>query len=154
MQVPDDIEKMKTIGGVHVSQDIQGIIFQFCQDFGETIDEVLHGCNELLSTIDEFVSIYRPKTLEETDEFYHMKFKLPDSVNLLCDLQKITIPDDEELYDLVVHIKDIAIDIVSRMVSVNVVINNIINMYGKTHEDDMFIHLNLTILDLLKEGVF
>ena len=135
-------------------QDNKEILVQFCRDLGMTIDEILHNSNEFLLSIEEFVDLYRPKTREEAGEFYRMSYKLPDMVGLLSDLQKNTIPDDIEFFDLFSSLKDISLDVVSRMISANVIINDIIKMCFEPHEDDMYIYLLLTMLKWSKNTIY
>lgn len=74
-------------------------------------------------------------------------------VRLLCDLQNSNIPDDDEFYDSVATLMDIAIDLESRMVSADVIMKDIIKMYVEPHEDDMYIYLQLTMLKWLKNSI-
>lgn len=154
VQIPDATDKMKTFGGDFVLQDNQNSLVQFCRDFGITIDEILHNSNELLLFIEEFVDLYRPKTREEAGVFNRIRYKLPNSVHLLSDIQKNTIPDDIEFFDLFSSLKDVSLDVVSRMVSANVIINDIIKMYFEPHEDDMYIYLQLTMLKWSKNSIY
>ena len=136
-----------------MSQDNKDILAQFCRELGLTIDEILYDSDELLYNIEEFANIYKPKTRDEADEFYDIKLKLPDPVRLLCDLENNKIPNDDEFYDSVVPLMDIAVDVASRMLSVNVIINDITKMYFEPHEDDMQIYFQLTMLKWLSNSI-
>jgi hypothetical protein len=107
-----------------------------------------------LLDIEELVYLYKPKTREEAGKFNSIKLRLPDAVGLLCDLQKNIIPDDDEFYDAVAPLKDIALDVASRMLSANLIIKDIIKMYFEPHEDDMYILLHLTMLNLVKDYIY
>lgn len=119
-----------------------------------TIDEILYSTNELLLVIEEFVALYRPKTREEAGVFYRMSYKLPDVVGLLSDLQKPIILDDDKFYDSVAPLKNTAIKLAFRIVSANVIINDIIEVYFELHEDDMYIYLLLTMLKWSKNTIY
>ena len=136
-----------------MSQNKQNFLVQFCRDLGMTIDEILYSSNELLLVIEEFVVLYRPKT-KEAGEFYRMSYKLPDAVGLLCNLQKPIIPNDDKFYDSVAPLRDTAIELASRIVSANVIINDIIKVYFELHEDDMYIYLLLTMLKWSKNTIY
>jgi len=137
-----------------MSQGNQDILVKFCRELGLAIDEIINSSNELFNIIDEFGYLYRPKTREEAGEFYRMRYKLPDYVGLLCELQNNVIPDDDKFYDSVAPLKEFAISIVSRMVSVKLIINDIIKMYFEPHEDDMYILLHLTMLNIVKDHIY
>ena len=55
----------------------------------------------LLSVFEELSDLYKPRTGEEANQFNSLRFDLPDSVGLLCDLRKIVMPNDKEFYDTV-----------------------------------------------------
>lgn len=137
---------LKMIEGGRMSQDNQKNLVRFCRKLGAQVDVILSDSNELLSALEDLLLLYRPKSREEADEFYCIKFKLPDSVGLLCSLRGIIIPDDDEFYDSVAPLRDMALNVATRMVSADVIINDIISMYAEPHNDDMYIHLYLTML--------
>lgn len=134
-------------------QDNQKIKVQFCRELGVIVYGILNSSNELLSTLEEIFELYKPKSREEAGKFYSLRFDLPDSTGLLCDLRKIDMPDDDEFYDSVSPLRDVALDVATRMVSANVIINDVINMYIEPHEDDMYIHLYLTVLRPISNSI-
>jgi hypothetical protein len=127
-------------------QDNQKNQVQFCRELGAIVYDILSSSNELLSTLEELIELYKPKSREEYSKFYSLRFDLPDSVGLLCNLRNIDMPDDDEFYDSVAPLRDIALDVAARMVSASVIVNDVINMYVEPHDDDMLIHLYLTVL--------
>lgn len=124
-------------------QDNEKSKVQFCRELGTKVYDILSNSKELLSVFEELSELYKPKSRKEADKFYSLRFDLLDSVGLLCDLRKIDMPDDEEFYDAVAPLRDMALDVAVRMVSANVIINDVINMYVEPHDDDMYIHLYL-----------
>lgn len=129
-----------------MSQDNHQNKVQFCRELGAIVYKILSSSNELLSAHKELLALYRPKSREEAAEFYCIELNLPDFVGLLCDLLKIIMPDDDEFHDAVAPLMDAALDVATRMVSANVIIKDIINMYIEPHDDDMYIHLCLAVL--------
>lgn len=154
MHITDDRMNLKTFGGDYMTLDNQNILVQFCRNLGITIDEILYSSNDLLYDIGGFANLYPPKTRDEAYEFCGIKLKLPDSVRLLCDIQNNIIPNDDGFYNSVAPLRDIAIDVASRMLSVNVIINDIIKMYFEPHEDDLYIYLQLTMLKWLTNNIY
>ena len=73
-------------------QDDQENKVQLCRELGTIVSELLSNSNELLSVFNELFELYKPKSREEANKFYNLRFGLPDSVGLLCDLRKIKIP--------------------------------------------------------------
>lgn len=134
-------------------QDNQKNKVQFCRELGAIVYEIRSNSEELLSVLEELFELYKPKSREEADKFYGLRFGLPDSVGLLCDLRKINILDDDEFYDLVAPLRDMAIDVVTRMVSANVIINDIINMYVEPNDNDMHIHLYITVMKPISNSI-
>lgn len=134
-------------------QDNQKNKVQFCRELGAIVYEILSRNKELLSVFEELSELYKPKSREEADKFYSLKFYAPDSVSLLCDLRKINIPDDDEFYDSVAPLRDMALDVAFRMVSANVIFDDIITMYVQPHDDDMYIHLYLTMLKSVSNSI-
>ncbi|MEM5770501.1 MAG: hypothetical protein AAGU32_19775, partial [Bacillota bacterium] len=106
-------------------QDNQNNKVQFCRELGAIFYRILSSSNELFSTIEELLDLYRPKSQEESGRFCGLRFDLPDSERLLCDLRKIDMPDDNEFYNSVAPLNDMALDVVNRMVCVNVIITDI-----------------------------
>ncbi|MEH7304859.1 hypothetical protein [Neobacillus drentensis] len=136
-----------------MSRDNQKNLVQFCRELGLIVNEILNSSNKLLSALVELLRLYRPKLQDEAEEFYDIRFNLPDSVGLLCDIQKITMPDDDEFYDSVAPLCEMALDIANRMVSANVIINDIITMYFEPSNNDMYIHLCLTMLNPVSNSI-
>ncbi|MEA4961637.1 hypothetical protein [Lutispora sp.] len=126
---------------------------QFCRELSAIVYEILSSSKELISVFEELAGLYKPKSREEADKFYSLRFDLPDSVGLLCDLRKIDMPDDDEFYDAVAPLRDTALDVAVRMVSANVIINDVINMYVEPHDDDMYIHLYLTVMKPVSNSI-
>lgn len=127
---------------------------QFCRELGAIVHGILLSSKKLLSTLEEFFELYKPKSQEESRKFYSLKYDLPDSIGLMCDLRKIYMPDDDEFYDSVSPLRDMALDVATRMVSANVIINDIINMYFEPHDHDMYIHLYLTVLKPVSNSIY
>lgn len=127
-------------------QDNQENKVQFCRELGAIVYEILSNSKSLLSVCHELLEMYKPKTREEADKFYLLRFELPDPLGLLCELRKINIPDDDEFYDLVAPLRDMTHDVATRMVSAIVIFNDIITMYVEPYDNDMYIHLYLTML--------
>lgn len=126
---------------------------QFCRELGAIVNEILNNSKELLFVIEEIFELYKPKSQEEANKFYSLRYGLPDSVGLLCDLRKIDMPDDDEFYDSVSPLSDMALDVATRMVSANVIIYDIINIYVEPHDDDMYIHLYLNVLKPISNSI-
>lgn len=129
-----------------MNQDNQDKKVQFCRELGAVVNSILRSSNDLLSIIEKLLHLYRPKSQEEAGEFYTLRFDLPDFAGLLCGLRIIKMPDDDEFYDSVGPLREMAVDVASRMVCADVIIIDIINMYVEPHDDDLFIHLYLAIL--------
>jgi hypothetical protein len=146
-------EHVGEFGGRRMLQDNQKSKVQFCRELGTIVYEILSNSNELLSVFEEIFKLYKPKSCEEADKFYGLRFELPDSVDLLCELRKLNIPDDDEFYDLAAPLRDMAFDVATRIVSANVIFNDIITMYVEPHDDDMYIHLYLTMLKPLSNSI-
>lgn len=140
-------------GGGRLLQDNQKNKVKFCRELGAIVYEIFSNSKELLSVFQELFELYKPKSREEADKFYGLRFDLPDSVGLLCDLRKINIPDDDEFFDLVAPLRDMALDVATRMVSANVIFIDIITMYVEPHDDDMYIHLYLTMLKPVSNSI-
>lgn len=136
-----------------MSQGNQKNLVQFCLELGSVVNEILDGSDELLSALEELFDLYQPRSREEAKDFYDIRFKLPDSVGLLCGIQQIIIPDDDEFYDSVAPLSDTALDVAQRMVSASVIINDIITMYFEPHEYDMYIHLYLAMLEPISNNI-
>ena len=127
---------------------------QLCSELGAIVYELLSSSDELLFLSEKLLELYQPKKLqEEADEFISLGYDLPDSVGLLCDLQKIVIPDEEELYDTVAPLRDMAFDVATRMVSVSVIIKDNITMYVEPHENDTYIYIYLTMLNSVSYSI-
>lgn len=126
---------------------------QLCSELGAIVYEVLLSIDELLFVSERFLELYQPKLQEEADEFISLGYDLPDSVGLLCDLQRIVIPDEEESYDSVARLRDMAFDVATRMVSVSVIIKDIITMYVEPHENDTYIYIYLTMLNSVSYSI-
>ena len=127
---------------------------QFCRELGPIVDEILNNSKELLSIFQKLSDLYKPKSQEEANEFYRLRFGLPNSVRMLCELQKLNVPDNDELYEAVAPLRDMAIEVATRMVSAEVIFNDIITMYIEPHDDDMYIHLYFTMLKLLSNSIW
>jgi hypothetical protein len=136
-----------------LTQDNQKNKVQFCRELGAIVFEILSNSEELLSVSQELLELYKPKSREEASKFYSLRFDLPDSAGLLCDLRKIDMPDNDEFYDSVASLRDMALDVANRMVSVNVIVTDIITMYVEPHDDDMYIHLYLTMLKPVSNSI-
>jgi|GEM_PF-3057412 len=134
--------------------DNQNDQIQLCHKLGAIVQRVLSSSRELLYILEEVIELYKPKTREEADKFNCLRFDLPDSVGLLCDLRKIDMPDDDEFYDAVAPLKNMALDVAARMVGANILTGDIINMYVEPHDDDTFILLYLTILHPVSNSIF
>lgn len=128
-------------------QDNQEDKDQYCRELGAIVYEILFDSKELLSVFHELWGQYKPKTQEEAVKFINLRFGLPNSISLLCDLQKLNIPGDDEFYDLVAPLRDMALDVAIRMVSADVIVSDIITIYAEPHDDDMYIHLYLAALE-------
>jgi len=127
---------------------------QFCHELGPIVYEILSNSKELLSIFQELSDLYKPKSQEEADKFYCLRLGLPNSICMLCELQKLNIPDDDNFYDTVAPLKDMGIEVATRMVSAEVIFNDIITMYVEPHDDDMYIHLYFTMLKLLSNSIW
>lgn len=134
-------------------KDNQKSKVQFYRELGTIVHGILSSSNELLSIIEELFELYKPKSREEADKFYSLRFNLPDSVGLLCDLREIDMPDDDEFYNLVAPLRDMALDVAVRMVSANVIVNDVISMYVEPHDNDMYIHLYLIVLKPVSNSI-
>lgn len=135
-------------------QDDQENKVQLCRELGTIVSELLSNSNELLSVFNELFELYKPKSREEANKFYNLRFGLPDSVGLLCDLRKIKIPADDDFYDLVGPLRDMSLDITAHMVSADVIVKDIITMYAEPHDDDMYIHLYLIMLNAVSNRIY
>lgn len=127
---------------------------QFCRELGAVVNKILGDSKVLLSIFEELFDLYKPKSREEANKFYCLRFNLPDSVGLLCDIRKLNMPDDDEFYDLVAPLRDMVLDGATRMVSANVILNDIITMYVEPHDNDMYIHLYLTMLTSVSNSIY
>lgn len=137
-----------------MAQNNQEYLTQYCQELGLMVNETLDGCDELLSVIEEILKQYRPKFQEEANEFIRLRFTLLDYTGLLCNLRKIDRPDDDALYDSFVPLIDRALEVTTRMVSADVIINDIINMYMEPQDHDVYIYLYLTTLKPISNSLF
>jgi hypothetical protein len=137
-----------------LSHDNQKNKGQFCRELGAIVYEILSDCKELLSVLEELSNLYKPKSEEEAYRFYSFRYYLPNSVGLLCDIRKLNIPDDDEFYDIVAPLRDMALDVATRMVSADVIAKDIITMYVEPHDDDMYIHLYLTMLKPVSNRIY
>lgn len=135
-------------------QDNQENKVRFCRELGVIVDKVLSNSERLLSVCQELLDTYKPKTQEEANEFYSLRFGLPNFVGLLCDLEKINIPNDDEFYDLVAPLRDMALDVAAHMVSADVIVKDIITMYVEPHDEDMYIRLYLTMLTPVSNRIY
>lgn len=129
-------------------------VVQFCRELGTIVSEILSDCQQLLSVIEQLSHLYKPKSREEADRFYCLRFDLPDSVRLLCDIRKINIPDDDAFYDIVAPLRDMATDVATRMVSADVIVTDIITMYTETHDDHLYIHIYLAMLNIISNKIY
>lgn len=127
---------------------------QFCYNLGEVVYEILQNCKEFLSVIEELYDIYKPKTQEETSYFCQLKNKLPYTLDLLCSIQSIDLPDDNNFFDVISPLRDMALDTVTRMISIDVIYNDIINMHIYSYDRDEDIHLYLSILKHLSNSLY
>ena len=57
------------------------------------VDKALVCSRKLMDSIDVMVSLYRPRTQDEDEEFYSVAYRIPNAVALLCDLQQQLITD-------------------------------------------------------------
>jgi hypothetical protein len=126
---------------------------QFCRELGAIVHELLSSSKESLSIFEELFDLYKPKSREEANKFYNLRYDLPDSAAFLCTLRDLHMPDDDEFYDSVAPLRDIALDVATRMVSSLVIFNDIIIMYAEPHDDDMYIHLYITVLKPLSNSI-
>lgn len=127
---------------------------QLCHELGPIVYEILSNSKELLSVFQELADLYKPKSQEEANKFCCLRFGLPNSVRMLCELRKLNIPDDDNFYDIVAPLMDMAIEVATRMVSAEVIFNDIITMYTEPHDDDMYIHLYFAMLKLLSNSIW
>lgn len=51
---------------------------QFCRELGAIVHEILSSSKESLSIFEELFNLYKPKSREETNKFYNLRFGLPD----------------------------------------------------------------------------
>ena len=137
-----------------MAQTNQEYLTQYCQELGLMVNETIDGCDELLSVIEEILKQYRPKFQEEAIEFIRLRFTLPDYTGLLCNLRKIDRPDDDALYDSFAPLIDRALEVTTRMVSADVIINDIINMYMEPEDHDVYIYLYLTTLKPISNSLY
>ncbi|MFX3637412.1 MAG: hypothetical protein ACE3L7_02055 [Candidatus Pristimantibacillus sp.] len=126
---------------------------QFCRELGAIVFTILGNSEALLSVSQELLELYKPKSREEASMFYSLRFDLPDSAELLCNIRNIDLSDDDEFYDSVSPLRDMALDVANRMVSANVIVTDIIIMYAEPHDDDMYIHLYLTVLRPISNSI-
>lgn len=136
-----------------MSRDNQNHLDLFYREFGAQVDAILWGGNNLLSAISELMSLYRPKSKEELNEFCGLKFKLPDSVGLLYDLQKTIKQYSDAFNDSNTPLSDMALAVVMRMVGADVVINDIITMYVKPHDGEGCILLYLNMMESMSHSI-
>ena len=136
-----------------MTQNNQNNLVQFYRELGEQVDVILLDSKKLLSALAKFLSLYPPNCQEEDFKFCGIKFILPDSVGMLCDLKNIIIPNGDDMYDSVAPLRDTALDVATRMVGADVIINDIINMHIEPHDSEIYIRLYLTMLESVSHSI-
>lgn len=133
-------------GGVYLSQDNKEKITQFCMELGQIVYETLDCSKIFFNTSEEFLFMYRPKTREEVNEFYRIKYKLPDPVGILCTIREIDMLDDDKIYDSIEELRELTYDIAAHMFSTRVLIDDIIKMHMSHNDNDILILQYLSII--------
>lgn len=117
------------------------------------VDEILAFKEVLQPVFEELYSFNQPKTQSTATDFYMLKFNTPDFAGLLNDLKQIAMPDATEFYNTFAQLRDIALDVIYRVICVNVIKNDIIDIYFYNNDKDMHIYLYLAMLKSMSNSI-
>lgn len=137
-----------------MSQDNKEKITQFCMELGQIVYETLDCSKIFFNTSEEFLFMYRPKTREEVNEFYRIKYKLPDPVGILCNIREIDLPDDDKFYDSIEALRELTYDIATHMLSTRILIDDVIKMHMSHNDNDILILQYLSIIKSVSLDIY